>query len=60
MKKEKTRRETPEEIIRDVCGVKRRPRKKNRSLDKMVETDIDIFADENKLQIKEISKDVSD
>jgi hypothetical protein len=39
------RKKTVEDILRDVCCSKKSKKKRTKRLSKMVETDVDIFAD---------------
>lgn len=56
MKKELTSLEIAEQIIRDVCcGNGSQKKKKTRKLSKMVETDIDIFATDEKEQYRSLN-----
>jgi len=48
MKKEQTEREKILEILRDVCKDDGSKKKKKRKRGKLTETDIDLFADEEK------------
>ena len=46
MQKDQTPKETPEQIIRDVCGAGVFKKEKKKRLRNLTETDIDIFAGE--------------
>lgn len=48
MAKKQSSIETVDQIMRDICGIKKK--KKTRKLSKMAETDIDIFATDEKEQ----------
>ena len=55
-----TKYKTIEEFVSEVCGGKgsqKKKKKRARSLAKMVETDVDIFADDYDLQINETRDD---
>ena len=47
MSKEQSSKESVEQIMWDVCGIKKTEKKKNKKNKGMVESEIDLFADDD-------------